>query len=589
MEVRAAPADLLPDMPWNRWKGLEKEVLKEAHQGLQEWKEKGFENELFRQYYKEQGVVPAAEWPAFHAVLAKPLRVTFRVNPRHRAAPALLRRLGSREFALPASRDHPLRRWRWRGAPLEFFLRRIGHLPPGLEAWELGLDRAGLLTGNKKHPAIRDLQAAMSGAIASGCLARQEVVSMLPVAVLDVGPGQRVLDVCASPGSKTAQLLEAVCAPGGGQAAGLVVANDAGLDERMPSLLRTLGARPAAERMRLVVTSALGERLPRLAGLRGFDRVLVDAPCSGDGTIRKAPDVLRRWSPEAAHKLHGVQVELAVRGLQLLREGGSMVYSTCSLNPIEDEAVVAEVLRRAKADGLRVELADIPAARLGGMSCRPGLEIWKVCDVAAKGLRWIADPTAIPQGMAPPTESERLWMRLDRCRRVLPQDQDTGGFFLSSFQRRKPDGPPAAPAAEPDRWRPMPKAVIAAMRQVLQEGQDLQKGWSRWLRWDSQDGASGDVVLAPADQDAILRSGWPLITMGAKVCSVAPEHGCRDWVPDAVDVLWALARGAGPEDAEGEPIPEAPGGPARKPRKRPRGESPRVEAPVGSARNKRSR
>ena len=74
-----------------------------------------------------------------------------------------------------------------------------------------------------------------------------------------------------------------------------------------------------------------------------FDRILCDVPCSGDGTIRKAPDIWRRWTPGNGNGLHPLQLRIALHACQMLRVGGRLVYSTCTFNPIEDEAVVAEV------------------------------------------------------------------------------------------------------------------------------------------------------------------------------------------------------------------------------------------------------
>ena len=80
----------------------------------------------------------------------------------------------------------------------------------------------------------------------------------------------------------------------------------------------------------------------------GFDKVLTDVPCGGDGTIRKDKTILPRWTPAVSNSIHSVQLEIGWRGLSLLRVGGLMVYSTCSLNPVEDEAVVAAMLARAE-------------------------------------------------------------------------------------------------------------------------------------------------------------------------------------------------------------------------------------------------
>ena len=75
-----------------------------------------------------------------------------------------------------------------------------------------------------------------------------------------------------------------------------------------------------------------------------FDRVLADVPCSGDGTLRKSPDLWRSWALSSAVQLHPVQIGCLVRGLSLLKVGGRLVYSTCSMNPLENEAVVAFAL-----------------------------------------------------------------------------------------------------------------------------------------------------------------------------------------------------------------------------------------------------
>lgn len=76
-----------------------------------------------------------------------------------------------------------------------------------------------------------------------------------------------------------------------------------------------------------------------------FDRILADVPCSGDGTMRKSPDIWRRWSVQGGNSLHPLQLRIAVHGARLMQVGGRMVYSTCTFNPIEDEAVVAALLQ----------------------------------------------------------------------------------------------------------------------------------------------------------------------------------------------------------------------------------------------------
>lgn len=87
-----------------------------------------------------------------------------------------------------------------------------------------------------------------------------------------------------------------------------------------------------------------------------FDRVLCDVPCSGDGTLRKNEGIWNDWRPSNALGLHRTQVQIFLRGAQLTKLGGRLVYSTCSFNPVENEAVVAEVLRLAEG---ALELKDV--------------------------------------------------------------------------------------------------------------------------------------------------------------------------------------------------------------------------------------
>ncbi|KAJ1495935.1 S-adenosyl-L-methionine-dependent methyltransferase [Baffinella frigidus] len=104
-----------------------------------------------------------------------------------------------------------------------------------------------------------------------------------------------------------------------------------------------------------------------------FDRVLCDVPCSGDGTLRKDFKVWDKWTPLFGLRIHRLQEQIAMRGLSLLRVGGVMAYSTCSFNPIEDEAVVASLLRRTRG---AVELVDA-SAMLPDLKRGPGtFRVW---------------------------------------------------------------------------------------------------------------------------------------------------------------------------------------------------------------------
>lgn len=220
----------------------------------------------------------------------------------------------------------------------------------------------------RKDPIVRQLQQYLVKATDSGFLTRQELVSMLPPLLLDVSRDDLVLDMCAAPGSKTVQILELMNSNEGGVHAsnGGIVANDVEY-KRAYILAHQL------QRLNLpgfVVVNHPGQFLPGVYRQENdsftkknpvlFDKVLVDAPCSGDGAIRKLPMRWRMWKPVDGIHLHSLQVKILQRAINLTKPGGLIVYSTCSMNPIEDEAVVADTLRNFnKAKKGCLELLDI--------------------------------------------------------------------------------------------------------------------------------------------------------------------------------------------------------------------------------------
>ena len=431
---------------------------------------------LFARYYRAQRLAPPREFAETRAVFATSLPITFRVHVSRPDARAFTAR-----FLAPLH--------------AEGLIEPIPWMPPG-EGWRAvdtaaDAERAG--HHRKLHP---EVAAAVARGVDAGVCARQEAVSMLPVLALSprLRAGDRVLDVCAAPGNKTMQLLEIV------SPAGLVVAND-GNPRRVDTMREALARhrRAAGETAGLVVTCAMGQDIPtpEFAGTlnknpsRGYDAVLADVPCSGDGTLRKDPDVLKRWHPGLGNALHATQVAIARNSAALVRPGGLLLYSTCSLNPVEDEAVVAAVL--LGPGGERFELVrDLLGDGTRALKRRPGVADWRVGEHVARGteaaarslpfatprdgedaealaggeasvedaresaeddsdseedvtLRWYATredavaagmPCAAPT-MWPPHRATKKRLHLDRCARFLPHDQDTGGFFVAMLRRRE--------------------------------------------------------------------------------------------------------------------------------------------------------
>ncbi|WP_340022659.1 RsmB/NOP family class I SAM-dependent RNA methyltransferase [Paenibacillus sp. FSL K6-1096] len=161
----------------------------------------------------------------------------------------------------------------------------------------------------------------------------QEPSAMAPVELLDVQPGDRVLDLCAAPGGKSTQIAAKL------QGEGLLVTNDLH-PERTKALAKNLelyGVRNG------IVLNESPERIAA-AFPRFFDRILIDAPCSGEGMFRKDEDMVRQWEPETPDKYAEMQREILQTAATALKPGGTMVYSTCTFAPEEDEELVAGFL-----------------------------------------------------------------------------------------------------------------------------------------------------------------------------------------------------------------------------------------------------
>ena len=169
----------------------------------------------------------------------------------------------------------------------------------------------------------------------AGLFYAQEPSAMCAAPLLNVKPGERVLDLCAAPGGKTTQLAAAM------RGEGVLVANEYVYDRAriLSQNVERLGVKNAA---------VLNESPARLAAFFGeyFDKILVDAPCSGEGMFRKnAEEALGEWSEENVAKCAARQKEILGEAAKMLRPGGRLVYSTCTFSEEEDEEQAANFLR----------------------------------------------------------------------------------------------------------------------------------------------------------------------------------------------------------------------------------------------------
>lgn len=537
-----------------KWKQTRGDDPSNNRNGSGSWGNLTTENKRFEAFYKAQHFTSATEedWTQFLATLRESLPACFRISPDYAFAEDLNNQLMSfmgEKLVVDDIQIEPVE-------PLHWYPHGYGY--------KLGTDRRSI----RKLPALSNLHKWMVQHTDNGNITRQEAVSMVPPIALDVQPHHRCLDMCAAPGSKTSQFLEIINRslnnPEDQQ--GLVVANDADTDRAYMLVHQCKRINSPL----LTVTTHKGQLFPTIKENEEqyksefFDRVLCDVPCSGDGTMRKNPAIWGKWNTSMGVTLHPLQLMIARRGLQLLKTGGLMVYSTCSMSPYENESVVAELLRSHEGT---LELVDARQF-LPLFKARPGLNSWYVLDdhyalkreqrerkaarsnynnqkksvpvssnddaehkegdaeepaedkpeeeqanpvevqepvgetEEKKDFSHIEDPelraclemdflqfkdfSEVPQNLDskfrrslfPPSEEEKQWMHLERCLRCVPQDEDTGGFFVATFRKiAKSTARTASSAAPVSEEAPeMSAEELASAEQAADAAADAEAG-----------------------------------------------------------------------------------------------------------------
>lgn len=237
----------------------------------------------------------------------------------------------------------------------------------------------------------------------------QESASMLPPVVLfsdvkgndaEFFKNYKVLDMCAAPGSKTTQLAQYM------KNEGVLIANDVDISRLRPLSmnLQRIGVKNMLVTLNAFQLSKNNTKVKNPFGEdeQVFDRILVDAPCSGTGTIRRSFKALSMYSRSLVNRLVHTQRSLITHAFNMLKPGGVMVYSTCTQEPAENEAIVSWLLdNNEDAEVLPIEL-DI--VRSPAITSFEGLEI------------------------RPETKD---------CLRIYPQDNDTEGFFVCKIRKKE--------------------------------------------------------------------------------------------------------------------------------------------------------
>ncbi len=230
----------------------------------------------------------------------------------------------------------------------------------------------------------------------------QDPSAMSAAEALDVQPGERILDLCAAPGGKTTQLAGKL------NGSGLLVSN-----EIVPSRARILSQN--VERFGIRNCVVLNEEPSRLAGHFPcfFHRILVDAPCSGEGMFRKDENARAEWSTERVMQCAERQLAILESADRMLKPGGMLLYATCTFAPMENEGVIVRFLRRHP----EYELAELPFYE-GMEHGRP---------------EWAAAYGGVPDF---DVEKENEIRHMERCLRLFPHRLTGEGHFLAGLIKR---------------------------------------------------------------------------------------------------------------------------------------------------------
>ncbi|KAF9472978.1 S-adenosyl-L-methionine-dependent methyltransferase [Pholiota conissans] len=489
------------------------------------------DNARFFAYYKAQRIIPDdAEWDEFVDALRRHLPTTFRVAGSRQTATTLNTLI--RTTHVPA-----LSNVTFEDAPVPP-PEQLSWYPDGL-AWQFNVPKKVL----RRSPEFKKFHSFLVFETEVGNISRQEAVSMLPPLLLDVEPHHKCMDMCAAPGSKTAQILEALHANDTSTSTsippGLLIANDS--DNKRTHLLIHQSARLPSPALMVTNLDASGypnikvplgtnagiavpptvsvppaaapKKLPgrrqkaqhdRLSGVETllFDRILCDVPCSGDGTIRKNMGIWKTWAPMDGNGLHTLQLRILQRAMNMLKDNGRIVYSTCSLNPVENEAVVAAALIANKDFHLIPTAPLLPTLRRA-----PGLTTWRpttdrTCartfesydefmasdvdeNVKAKMTRGHWPPEGVDVGVGVDG------LNLERCMRIYPHLQDTGGFFVAVFEKKARENKSKASGSSSttDRKRDIDTLETSSAAHDLPETKRAR------LDADSADSAAADAMV----------------------------------------------------------------------------------------------
>lgn len=225
-----------------------------------------------------------------------------------------------------------------------------------------------------------------------GKIYSQSSTSMIPPLILEPKPGEAVLDMAASPGSKTTQMGAMM------ENKGVLVAND--VDGKRMAPLGTNTRRIGLSNY--ILTEMPGQNIKDVT----FDKILLDAPCSSTGTIADSPEIIGKWNKGMIRRISSIQKELIQNAANILKPGGELVYSTCTMEPQENEEVIDYILN----ENQQISLQKINEDELEGLNTSSPIKEFN---------------------------DKKYNKNIDKTMRIWPQDNHTEGFYIAKLKKQK--------------------------------------------------------------------------------------------------------------------------------------------------------
>ncbi|XP_052817189.1 RNA cytosine-C(5)-methyltransferase NSUN2-like [Mya arenaria] len=387
----------------------------------------------FVKYYKGIGLVGEEEWKHFLQSLFNELPLSFRISARTRRCNNIY---DGRPGVL--SEAEVLREYlkneiitKLSGVEVDGEPFQIKSIPwyPNQMGWKASTDFKMLSQSSELKPIAEFLFSEEKGLT----LFNQDLTSMIPPLLVDVLPQHKVLELHCGVGHQTAQIMELLYANPKKMPDGFLVANDKDRSRtqyRINQGTNILYTHHPAETFPDLYLTPEHDQDSKVL----YDRIFLDGASSNDGSLRSNPKLRIGWSITNAQKNHTELKKQVRRALELLEINGQLVYSTQSMNPLENEAVVAAIMSEAPG---ALKLVDVKN-KLPSFHIRQGMTQWKVMSQGLVFYDKFDDAPAWYQkenerSLFPPDNIGAL--NIEKCLRVLPHDNDTGAFFVAVFMK----------------------------------------------------------------------------------------------------------------------------------------------------------